>query len=734
MYEMKWKIAIVLLLALPALFMWKVFAKGLAPFPGDLLVGAYHPWLEYRWGYDAGIPIKNPLISDVFSQIFTWKQLAVESYRQGTWPLWNPYTLSGYPLLANFHSGSLYIFNLLMIPNLEWGWNLLLYLQLAGAGLTMPWFLYVSKYRPEEALAGAVTYAFSGFALVMWQVVHAGHAMVWIPALLALVGSYFRYRQEKYLWALPFGFFLVITAGHFQGMIYAFAVTGIYFLFRWLVEGKRLQPLLVFAGVMVLSVAIGGMQLLPTMEMTQRSVRFGEGYIKDVNFGLLPWQYLTKLVAPDFFGHPSTGNSWGFFNYQETTFYIGIAGAVAMLLGIVKWSSLSRTEKFFWTGGVLVLLFGFDSPLGKLIYTTGFPGLSTSAAGRVFMLFSLCGAVMTAGLVRIAREVRLRDWIVVGLMGTAVTATGLGMPGLEEKINTAVRNLAFPLLLAAGIAGALFATRRWPRMRWILIAVIVVDLFRFGWKYTPFTDPRWMFPDSKVTTFLRQQPGLFRIEREDRNILPPNTWEAYHLMTTSGYDPMAVREYAIAYQTEVNLEENPGASRYVVLHTHDPEALGKFGVKYLVALELNQDWLNKSRINNTWKQVFESDGPDGRLLVLENPRFQEVIRMENPLQGKVTVQEFSPGVIRAEVESTASGRMLVTQMDYPGWKAEVNGWPVPIERAGVFQAIPVEGGKSTVTLRYTPASFRMGIWLTMLSAGVALAGVILRGNGNKNGV
>ena len=37
-----------LFLVLLAVFFNKVWLKGLVPFPGDLLVGAYYPWLEYK--------------------------------------------------------------------------------------------------------------------------------------------------------------------------------------------------------------------------------------------------------------------------------------------------------------------------------------------------------------------------------------------------------------------------------------------------------------------------------------------------------------------------------------------------------------------------------------------------------------------------------------------------------------------------------------------------------------
>ena len=97
-------------------FFWKTIYLKLIPFPGDMLVGAYYPWLDYKWGgFETSVPIKNPLISDIFSQFFLWKDLIRESFLNKQIPFWNPYSYSGYPLLANFHSSVFNPFNLLLI-------------------------------------------------------------------------------------------------------------------------------------------------------------------------------------------------------------------------------------------------------------------------------------------------------------------------------------------------------------------------------------------------------------------------------------------------------------------------------------------------------------------------------------------------------------------------------------------------------------------------------------------
>ena len=96
-----WPVFMILVAVL--VFFWRVVI-GLVPFPGDFVVGIYYPWLDYKWGFEVGVPVKNPILADIPSFIFPMQTFAVEQLKQGFWPLWNPFILGGTPLLANFQS------------------------------------------------------------------------------------------------------------------------------------------------------------------------------------------------------------------------------------------------------------------------------------------------------------------------------------------------------------------------------------------------------------------------------------------------------------------------------------------------------------------------------------------------------------------------------------------------------------------------------------------------------
>ena len=78
-----------------------------------------------------------------------------------------------------------------------------------------------------------------------------------------------------------------------------------------------------------------------------------------------------------------------------------------------------------------------------------------------------------------------------------------------------------------------------------------------------------------------------------------------------------------------------------------------------------------------------------------------------------------------QVDARADGIVVLSEVCYPGWRAWVDGQRAPDLCAdGILQGIPVRAGKHDVELRYAPASFRLGLLLSCLTA-LALLGVWL---------
>lgn len=730
---------IIVLVAISLSFLWKFFLKGLIPFPGDLLVGAYYPWLESKWGYVVGVPVKNPLISDVYSQLYIWKSMVVSAISNFEWPLWNPTMYSGYPLLANFQSGFLNVLNIFpLIFGMVKGWGLMMWAQIIGSSLTMFALLKHYKYSTIACLTGAVIYAYGGFPIVWMEYATVGQAMVWIPLVLLVIES------ANFYW-MPILFLFIVGAGHFQALLYTAIIAVCYFFFRHKNNLRKYFSKFAFAGV--LSLGISAIQLLPTIELTAQGIRFGEKYIQAFNFGLAPVQQFITLLAPDFFGNPVTNNYWGSFNYENVIYYSGILSLIALVYFSFNWKRMGF-EKFFLVMAILALLIGFDTPIGKSIYIFHFPGLSTSVAGRIGLVYALAVSVLAGHFVnemdKLDRKALFKSFafcisllVIFGFILFGSRYLFMKEQYISQLSSNAIdmfvgmRNMALPVVtLSAFVFLLLF--RKYSFTKWLLLLLTVGELFRFGWKYTTFTSPEFVYPKTSTTEFLKNDKSVFRVERERAEILPPNTWAAYGLQSASGYDPMAVADYVRSFNRDLNQEKNPGISRYSEVSHYDADALGNYNVKYLLVIKRDKeakipgDLINYKINDKEWSRVFQTPA----VAVLLNSKYKERARIlkidGNDTEGNATITNYENNRVVVTFNNVNGDKLLLADTYYPGWIATINGKQTKIgSDIKPFRTVDIRGIKTgEVVFEYKPNSFRVGLWISIVSL-IAWIGVFV---------
>lgn len=83
---------------------------------------------------------------------------------------------------------------------------------------------------------------------------------------------------------------------------------------------------------------------------------------------------------------------------------------------------------------------------------------------------------------------------------------------------------------------------------------------------------------------------------------------------------------------------------------------------------------------------------------------------------------------------TKPGYVIFNDSYAPGWHAWVDGNPRPVFRAdGLFMAVPLsENGLHQIDFRYEPTSFRLGLFLTMLSLCFFLFAAAPKGTNEKS--
>ncbi|MCB9109602.1 MAG: YfhO family protein, partial [Anaerolineales bacterium] len=69
----------------------------------------------------------------------------------------------------------------------------------------------------------------------------------------------------------------------------------------------------------------------------------------------------------------------------------------------------------------------------------------------------------------------------------------------------------------------------------------------------------------------------------------------------------------------------------------------------------------------------------------------------------------SPQSLSITIDTSTPALLILSEPDYPGWQATIDGQPAPILRADyILRAMPVPAGEHTVQLTFRPLSFMIG--------------------------
>jgi hypothetical protein len=570
------------------IFFFPFWLKGKIPIPADTIVGMYHPFRDtVKDRYPSGVPFKNFLITDPVRQTYLWKKLAIDYFKEKKWPLWNPYTHSGTPLLANFQTGAFYPLNLLFfIFDFNLAWGIYIAFQPLLGGFFMYYFLKNFKLSSLACLLGSLSFIFGGFSIAWLEWGNIGHTALWLPLILLSIDKSITFSQKKLSkWIIIFLFSLTssLFAGHLQTFIYLLIFTSIYLFFRIQTnfKKKKLKIYLLFLLLFFIFIALTAVQWIPTLEFIKLSNRFIDQEQLAKSFsGFLPFENLIQLIIPDFFGNPATLNYWGKWNYGEFVSFLGTVPLFFVILALFNLNSqkLRKLILFFFFMIILSLLFSLPTPIGKLSLFLNLPLISSAQPSRLIYLLDFSLACLAAVGFNIFLKNLSKNRIFIRILfpliffllffafvWTILLTAPKILPQslLTQNIIISKRNSILPTIIFILFFFSLIIAwwkknfARTKNIITILIFVLaIVDLLRFSFKFTPFSQKEWIFPKTKTTDFLIQNNQLYRYMVLDRRIFPPNYSIFYGLKTVEGYDPLYLYSYAKLKWKQANLKRS----------------------------------------------------------------------------------------------------------------------------------------------------------------------------------
>jgi uncharacterized membrane protein YfhO len=691
---------IIAILVIVFFFFWKYFSGRFIPLPGDLLIGAYFPWLDFKWGFPVGVPVKNPITSDVFSFIYPMQTYAAHLLTELEWPLWNPYILGGVPLLANFQSAAFNPLNGLffLLDPLD-AWSLQVIMQHVFCAFFTYLLLQYWKLSKYASLLGGIIFAFSGFNLIWSQ--WNGHALVaaCIPLLLYFLSRWIQEKKSVWMVGASITLAIQIYAGYPQVVLYTLLAISFYWLIYIEKYKNKLKSAILFVMLIVLGLGLAAPQILPGQELLSLSQREVEPH--PFEWAFLPWKKVITFIAPDYFGNHATGNYWGPQDYTSNTGFVGVIALSLALLGIF---SKKRPEK---TYAVILLITGlvlsFPTPISLFLWKSGILGFQAAAAHRALVLFNLAIALLAGfGIDSLINKTKKKIFVVILPVGLLLFLFSLNANAV------ATRNLLLPSAMFVALSILLILRSRPKVLVCLLLPFTLIELFYFGWKFTPFTNRKLIFPTTGVIEFLQSQPKPFRVVAD--HVIPVNVLMNYKIETLEGYDAVYPERNA-RFISRINSGNLYSVSRrYAIIDNYESELLNLANVKYFV------EFADKLPVNA--KVVFQ----EGSIAVIENQRVLPRAYFENDQYSEVSFIVYSPHYLKLKTGNTVADSLIVSDSYYPGWRAYVDNQEVVVNLANeVFRKIEVPSGEHIIEFRYQPQSFIRGLVI----AGLSICALIL---------
>ena len=625
---------------------------------------------------------------DLLTQFYYWKGYLADSIRSGTIPFWNPYLFSGTPFLAHPSIAAFYPLTLLFIIfPLNQAFSFFITVHLVISGLGMYWFC--RKYCNQfGALVAATSFALSGYFAAR---IYAGHidllsTAVWIPWVLSLLFEIFSkgFSKRRFLGGV-FSWSMLILAGYGAYLVYT-TIFAVAFAIHCVVV-VHLQPNNIVNSLrrvgwasccLFVALLITAIQWLPTWELAKHSIR-GSGLPYDLaSWGSLPLSGLKLFFNP-----------------------------------------LNRVE------------------LNKIVFNLGggpLPNPFDHFMGRILLMLAIAFIAYQVVLVIRKRPLKLTPlqkdigfFTLISMIFLWIAFAHHAPLNLHKILYTLVpfyryirmpiQHLIIPVVLLSLLAGIAVSNIKHRLFQGTILLLIILESITFGKRFIFLTNLPTASYDQNLISYLQKEIKGTRLLPHYRVVSPVlsdfelNAAMKYQINTTSGYDPVILRNYY------TYIEKNNGSVEDSLLQynveippiTLSDNIISDLNIGYILE-EKGRDTLSAQ--TNLYTNILKGDTYS--LYKVENlrPRFTLTPTEENCNdinEGKVSIIKETINSISLATGNDCESRLITSDIYYPGWKTKIDGKPKTIVLSkNVFRTLNLPKGSHTVEFYYYPRIFIIG--------------------------
>ena len=330
---------------------------------------------------DALFSSKSFYYRDILNFHYPLRKVLIDSYAQGEFPLWNPHIYLGQPMLANPNYMAFYPTNLLhLILPFNYAFKLHFILHPIAGGLGFFFLARRLGIQWVAALAGALSYEFSGVVLSFLNLYNIVPAVAFVPWLgWAFCGAFQKHALRR---TIVLGILLALQVIAFEPLVFQcslllLAALAVHWAWEQENRARALRLILsILAGGALLAAGLAAIQILPTLELLPLSARGrGIGLEQAAGWSAHPVDLLNTII-PNFFGYPFTidaSDYWGEGYHESKTGYLVsfFIGSVSLFLSTLSFFSNRkklRASLLVFSGIGIVLGLGKFSPVYPWLY------------------------------------------------------------------------------------------------------------------------------------------------------------------------------------------------------------------------------------------------------------------------------------------------------------------------------------------------------------------------------
>jgi hypothetical protein len=759
-----WRVA-AFFYALVLIYLFRPMTGQYVNLPVDF-INILPPWGS--WGHRAGL--SNPEMNDLTMQIVPWAHQAREAWRSLHFPIWNPLSGCGYPLLANGQSSAMSPLRLLALP-LPLGYAMTS--EAAMKLLIALTFMYLfcrRRYDELPSAIGAIAFAFCTFVST-WLHFPIVTVAVWLPAaFLAIEVLIERRTYPRFLFAVAV-WTTMLYGGHPETVTHVTFFGGLFALWIAFVERPvtwrdAARSLALAAAAIFVAALLAAPFIATFAETVKKSRRFQELQVhanEEPPFSDFPSAIAT--FEPNFYGHAPAEKPWGPATAESITGFAGILGIAswfALLFRAISQRRFRSREMFLVILALIATGIAFNWPVISSLFHFVFK-LAANARLRLFLCWS--AAAMTAAAIDSAHRERSTHFL-LGVLAAAAIVLGVFLkvdfPSAAMK-DTAVIAL-LPSILVLALATLLVLQARGRHIATMLVGVaLIAELWTATDGWNPVLPADAMYPKTPLIATLQRLQAATPVTEPFRiagigAALFPNAQAMYGFADIRTHDPMANGRYLGVLRLIAGLETNDYFSKWQNVRT---PLLNYLNVRYLAGAR-DLDPADPAR----YRLVY--DGRDGR--IFENldvrPRFfaahdivlefrhnmfaqtltehdlskQTVVnilpvdndRMRQDLlhptsDPQVQIVEARDPDFRLRIRSARHALIVSSQPFWPGMRVSLNGHSIrALAVNGAFLGFTIPPGDWDVRVDYFPASFYGGLAGALTTALLLIAWPIVR--------